>query len=1021
MLIESIFTKFFGTPHERYNKKLTPAVEAILSLEPTLAALHDDDLAAKTLEFRTRMEEGASLDDLLPEAFAVAREAGDRRLGVLNILDPKFGFDLSLLSTDHQQLVTEARTALEEGADIVTLHFPADLYARVREVYPDSLPPYRMRIFDVQMRGGMILHAGKIAEMKTGEGKTLVATTAVYLNALEGKGVHVVTVNDYLARRDSEWMGRLYRFLGLTVGLIVHDKSEPQRRESYHADITYGTNNEFGFDYLRDNMANEPDECVQRELNFAIVDEVDSILIDEARTPLIISGPAEESTDKYGKADAVIPLLKKDVHYQVEEKHKNALLTDRGVQACEKALGLDNLYSDANTDWVHHIQQALRAHVIYQRDTDYVVQDGEVVIVDEFTGRTMPGRRWSDGLHQAVEAKERVRIARENQTLATITFQNYFRMYRKLSGMTGTADTEAQEFHEIYKLGVVVVPTNRPMIRRDNSDWVFRTDKEKYDAIHEDVKERHALGQPVLVGTVSIEKSEKLSAILSRNGVPHDVLNAKQHAREALIVLDAGSLGKVTIATNMAGRGTDIVLRDSTWKELLSHWVESGFVPRGLPLDPAQQDEAIVAFWAEKTLEEKALAKLEGTLPERLEAVNKVRIEQDYPAYPAPWDLRVKEKISVRSLGGLHIVGTERHESRRVDNQLRGRSGRQGDPGSSRFFLSLDDDLMRIFGGENIRSMMDRLGAKEGEVITHSLLDRSIAGAQKRVEAQNFEIRKHLLEYDDVMNSQRKVVYKLRRRILDGEDVRDEIISRIEDAVDIKVSEMLQMDLLPEDAAWSVNETDLRRHFTVEYNLANSISVGASRQAIVEEVSQLAVKAYTDLEERIGEDIRDIERQILLFTIDHIWKAHLYEMDHLKEAIRFRGYGQRDPLSEYKHEGFLLFQQMMDRLAYEIAGRVLHIHPEQRPQFQQTPRSRAQYRELHGEDEPEPSQRQAPAPTPRPESAPMLPGTRPVFAPPPSAGAGRMPQGTAVATVGRNDPCPCGSGKKFKKCHGENL
>ena len=470
MLIESIFTKFFGTPHERYNKKLTPNVEAIAAMESALADLHDDDLSAKTLEFRKRLAEGTTLDDLLPEAFAVVREAGDRRLGILNILDPKHGFDLALLSQDNRRLVEDARTALEAGADIVSLRFPADLYATVRALYPESLPPFRMRIFDVQMRGGMILHAGKIAEMKTGEGKTLVATTAVYLNSLEARGVHVVTVNDYLARRDSEWMGRLYRFMGLTVGLIVHDKSEPERRESYHADITYGTNNEFGFDYLRDNMANEPDECVQRELNFAIVDEVDSILIDEARTPLIISGPAEESTDKYGKADTIIPLLKKDVHYTVEEKHKNALLTDRGVAACEKALGLDNLYSDANTDWVHHIQQALRAHVIYQRDTDYVVQDGEVVIVDEFTGRTMPGRRWSDGLHQAVEAKERVRIARENQTLATITFQNYFRMYRKLGGMTGTADTEAQEFHEIYKLGVVVVPTNRNMIRIDNND-----------------------------------------------------------------------------------------------------------------------------------------------------------------------------------------------------------------------------------------------------------------------------------------------------------------------------------------------------------------------------------------------------------------------------------------------------------------------------------------------------------------------------------------------------------------------
>jgi preprotein translocase subunit SecA len=1020
MLIDAIFTKLFGTPHERYNKKLTPSVEAIAAFEPTLAALHDEELALRTVEFRDRLSQGATLDDLLPEAFAVVREADDRRLGVLNLLDPKHGFDLSKLSGSHQKLVLEAREALEAGADVVSLRFPADFYAAVREMNPDSVPPFRMRVFDVQMRGGMILHAGKIAEMKTGEGKTLVATTAVYLNALSAKGVHVVTVNDYLAKRDSEWMGRLYRFLGLTVGLIVHEKSEPERRESYHSDITYGTNNEFGFDYLRDNMAREPDECVQRELNFAIVDEVDSILIDEARTPLIISGPAEESTDKYGKADTVIPLLKKDVHYTVEEKHKNAMLTDRGVQACEKVLGLDNLYADSNTDWVHHIQQALRAHVIYKRDIDYVVQNGEVIIVDEFTGRTMEGRRWSDGLHQAVEAKEKVRIARENQTLATITFQNYFRMYKKLAGMTGTADTEAQEFHEIYKLGVVVVPTNRAMIRKDRNDWVFRTDKEKSEAILEDVKERHALGQPVLVGTVSIEKSEHLSSVLSRSGVPHDVLNAKQHAREAAIVLEAGRLGKVTIATNMAGRGTDIVLRDTSWKDLLAHWVETKLAPRGLPLDAAEQDEAILAFWAERTLDEKARAKFAGTREEKLALLNKVREEQEFPPYPAPWDLRGMEQITVRRLGGLHIVGTERHESRRVDNQLRGRSGRQGDPGSSRFFLSLDDDLMRIFGGEGIRAMMDRLGAKEGEVITHPLLDRSIAGAQKRVEAQNFEIRKHLLEYDDVMNSQRKVIYSLRRRILDGEDVRDEIVNRVQDAVDIKVSEMLQQDILPEDPAWEVHENDLRRHFTADYRLAAAVAGGASRDIIVEEVSDLALKAYEKIEEQVGEEMREVERQILLYTIDHLWKAHLYEMDHLKEAIRFRGYGQRDPLSEYKQEGFSLFQQTMDRLAYEIAGRVLHIQPDHRPQAPR-PAARPQY-QLHGADDGSApaAPQQAPAPAPRPAAAPLLPGTQPVYVPPQPPQM-RLPQGAVSSSVGRNDPCPCGSGKKFKKCHGEHL
>ncbi len=1019
MLFDAIFTKLFGTPHERYNKKLTPNVEAIVALEPVLRALHDDELSAKTLEFRQRLEAGTALDDLLPEAFAVVREAADRRLGILNILDPKHNFDLAKFDGTHQKLVLEARERLEAGADIVDIRFPASIYDAVREMYPESLPPFRMRVFDVQMRGGMILHAGKIAEMKTGEGKTLVATTAVYLNALTAKGVHVVTVNDYLAKRDSEWMGRLYRFLGLTVGLIVHEKTDFQRREAYHADITYGTNNEFGFDYLRDNMARHPDECVQRELNFAIVDEVDSILIDEARTPLIISGPAEESTDKYAKADAVIPLLKKDVHYTVEEKHKNAMLTDRGVEACEKALGLENLYADTNTDWVHHLQQALRAHVIYKRDADYVVKDGEVIIVDEFTGRTMEGRRWSDGLHQAVEAKEKVKIARENQTLATITFQNYFRMYKKLGGMTGTADTEAQEFHEIYKLGVVGVPTNRPMIRKDRNDWVFRTDKEKHDSILEDIRDRSALGQPVLVGTVTIEKSEKLSALLQRHGVAHDVLNAKQHQREAGIVAEAGSLGKVTIATNMAGRGTDIVLRDTTWKDLLAHWVDRGFAPRGLPLDSDAQDEAILAHWAQKSLDDKGREKFQGTKDEKLAILNKMRAEQELPPYPAPWELRARQgAISCRELGGLHIVGTERHESRRIDNQLRGRSGRQGDPGSSRFFLSLDDELMRIFGGDGIRSMMDRLGAKEGEVITHPLLDRSIAGAQKRVEAQNFEIRKHLLEYDDVMNAQRTVVYKIRRRILDGENVRDEIVRRVEEAAEIKITELLEQDLVPDDPIWLQHEAELQRHFTIDYALHSAVAAGVSRNHIIDEVVEKVNEAYKVLEERCGEEIREAERQILLYTIDHLWKAHLYEMDHLKEAIRFRGYGQRDPLSEYKQEAFRMFGQTMDRLSLEIAGRVMHISPDQMPRAQE--RARIQYQTIH--EDPSQQGRAQQAPQAPPEMAPLLPGTRPVMAPPPQMR--QQPtaaQAAALANIGRNDPCPCGSGKKFKKCHGEHL
>jgi preprotein translocase subunit SecA len=1018
MILDTIFTKLFGTPHERYNKKLTPMVEEINALEPAIRALHDDDLALKTAEFRRRMaEENLTLDDLLPEAFAVVREAADRRLGILNVLDPKHEFDLARLSGSHQKLVLDARERLEAGTDIVDIHLPADFYDAIRAMYPESMPPFRMRVFDVQMRGGMILHAGKIAEMKTGEGKTLVATTAVYLNALGGQGVHVVTVNDYLAKRDSEWMGRLYRFLGLTVGLIVHEKKDEERRLSYHSDITYGTNNEFGFDYLRDNMARHPDECVQRVLNFAIVDEVDSILIDEARTPLIISGPAEESTDKYAKADAIIPFLKKDIHYTVEEKHKNAMLTDRGVEACEKALGLTNMYADGNVDWVHHLSQALRAHVIYHRDVDYVVKDGEVVIVDEFTGRTMEGRRWSDGLHQAVEAKEKVRIARENQTLATITFQNYFRMYKKLGGMTGTADTEANEFQQIYKLGVVVVPTNRPMIRKDRDDWVFRTDKEKYDAIVQDVKERHALGQPVLVGTVTIEKSETLSKLLQREGVPHDVLNAKQHQREAIIVAEAGHLGRVTIATNMAGRGTDIVLRNTDWKTLLEHWIEKGIAPKGIARDAEQQDEELLAFWAERTLSEKDRAKFVGTKQERLAILNKAREDEEQPYYPAPWELRELGTFTNRLLGGLHIVGTERHESRRIDNQLRGRSGRQGDPGSSRFFLSLDDDLMRIFGGDNIRSMMDRLGAKEGEVITHPLLNRSIASAQKRVEGQNFEVRKHLLEYDDVMNAQRTVVYKIRRRVLDGEDVRDEIVQRIEEAIEIKVMELLAQDFAADDPAWESADQDLRRTFGVDYSFKSAVTASSSRENIVDEVIKLVMENYEAIERKVGdEQMRELERQLLLIVIDNLWKAHLYEMDHLKEAIRFRGYGQKDPLSEYKREAFSLFDQTMDRLAVEITARLLHLDPDQLPQLRIS-RAQRQMIEIHG-NVPNPGQSQPQTP---PQMAPLLPGTRPVMAPPPQMQRPAGPPPAMFANVGRNDPCPCGSGKKFKKCHGEGL
>ncbi len=939
MILNAILTKLFGTAHEREVKRLLPEVEAINALSSQMEVLDDADLAAKTQEFRARLKEGQTLDDLLHEAFAVCREANDRRLGMLNVLDEAHGFDLSQLSEASQLLVKDARTKLAEETPVHSLHFPASFYSEIRTLIPESRFPFRYRPFDVQLLGGMVLHHGKIAEMKTGEGKTVVATLPVYLNALAGKGVHLVTVNDYLASRDAKTMSKVYRFLGLTVGIIVHGLNEKERRENYSADVTYGTNNEFGFDYLRDNMAHHFDDCVQRELNFAIVDEVDSILIDEARTPLIISGPAAESTDKYMQANNVVKVLKKETHYTLDEKEKHVSLTEEGVNTCEAQLGLENLYGDLNTEWVHHISQALKANVMFKKDVDYVVKNQQVVIVDEFTGRLMEGRRYSEGLHQAIEAKEGVPIARENQTLATITFQNYFRLYSKLAGMTGTADTEATEFGQIYKLKVVAIPTNKNMIRLDQHDVVYKTRREKVDAIVADIKERNAKGQPVLVGTVSIEKSEELSLKLRREGIEHEVLNAKQHEREAHIIEHAGKFGKVSLATNMAGRGTDIQLGPG-----------------------------------------------------------------------------------VLEVGGLYVLGTERHESRRIDNQLRGRSGRQGDPGASQFYLSLEDDLMRIFGSDRISRIMDRLGVEEGEVISHPLVNRAIETAQKRVEGQNYEIRKHLLEYDDVMNRQRTVIYGLRRRILKGEEIKDEILARMEDAVDLVVSQYALAGNYPEN--WELENlyAEIKRAFDVDYRIPDEGLSSQTAEATVEEVSALARQNYERIEADLGsEQMREIERQVLLSVIDHIWREHLYAMDHLRDATRFRGYAQRDPLQEYKKEGFALFGTTLDRIALEVTQRILHIDPGFLRR-QQEAMVRAREIELM-------RRRQAQLSGPSMENQgggavsgrPVSPGGSL-----PSGGPGASGGRTQVRTanpsvakiVGRNDPCPCGSGKKFKKCHG---
>jgi preprotein translocase subunit SecA len=925
-MIAAILRKVFGTKHERDVKRMQPAVAQINALEPELQGLDDSGLAAKTDEFRKRVADGEDLDDLLPEAFAVCREAARRRLG--------------------------------------------------------------MRHFDVQLIGGMVLHEGTIAEMATGEGKTLVATLPAYLNALSGKGVHIVTVNDYLAKRDAQWMGPVYQALGLSVGVIQHEASfqyDPAyvtpdvrmtalrpigRREAYLADITYGTNNEFGFDYLRDNMRFSLDELVQRELNYAIVDEVDSILIDEARTPLIISGPAEESTELYYKIDRIIPKLKRaativegklsEVEEQkagdfiVDEKARTVSLTEEGIVSCERLLGIDNLYDPQHINALHHIQQGLRAHALFRRDVDYMVKDGEVIIVDEFTGRLMPGRRWSDGLHQAVEAKESVRIERENQTLATITFQNYFRMYAKLAGMTGTAETEAEEFAKIYKLDVTVIPTNRTLIRLNNPDVVYKTEREKFNAVVDDIRERNAKGQPILVGTVSIEKSERLSALLKKRGIRHEVLNAKYHEREAEIVAQAGREASVTIATNMAGRGTDILLGgnpDFLSKEIL----------RKKGLDPAT------------------------ALPEaRAAALEEAR------RITEPEHQRVVER------GGLHIVGTERHESRRIDNQLRGRSGRQGDPGSSRFYLSLEDDLLRIFGSQRIQGIMDRLGMEEGEPIEHRLVTRAIATAQKRVETHNFEIRKHLLEYDDVMNKQREIIYGMRRQILEGASQAETVAEWMEDLVTGTLDGFAPESAHVEDWDLAGLGETLYRQFDVRIPAGRYEDL-ASRSALDELVTETVTARYAQRERELGPDLmRALERHEMLIVIDTQWKDHLLSIDHLKEGIGLRGYGQRDPLTEYKKEAFDLFQDMVERVKAAVIERLFKVQVvRDAPMELPAMTAWARTHETRGE----------------------VPGERPAGAPAPPATPRSAPRSPTGEKIGRNDPCYCGSGKKYKKCH----
>jgi len=841
-MVTNLLAKVFGSKNERELKKIRPVVDIINAFEPKMQSMSDEELKAQTPLFKERLNNGESLDDILPEAFATVREASVRTL--------------------------------------------------------------QMRHFDVQLIGGIVLHQGKIAEMKTGEGKTLAATLPAYLNALSGKGVHIVTVNDYLARRDTEWMGHIYKFLGLSVGCILHGLNDDERNAAYGSDITYGTNNEFGFDYLRDNMKFDIETIVQKNLNFAIVDEVDSILIDEARTPLIISGPAEKSTELYHLVNGIIPRLVSERDFTLDEKARSAMMTEEGIAKAEQLLKIDNLYDPKHIEILHHVNQALKAHTLFKRDVDYIVKNGEVIIVDEFTGRLMPGRRYSQGLHQALEAKENVTIENENQTLATVTFQNYFRMYNKLAGMTGTADTEAAEFKKIYDLDVIVIPTNQPMIRIDYSDVIYKTRKEKFDAAINEIVELNKRGQPVLVGTISIDVSESFSTKLKKRGIKHSVLNAKNHEKEAEIIALAGQKGAVTISTNMAGRGTDIVLGEG-----------------------------------------------------------------------------------VTDLGGLHILGTERHESRRIDNQLRGRSGRQGDPGSSRFYLALEDDLLRIFGGERITGIMEKLGMEDGEPIENKLISRAIENAQAKVEGHNFDIRKHLLEYDDVMNQQREVVYRQRREALNGKSLKPAIEEMIRDIAEEITYGFADERTHPEEWNWKGLKKAVFKQFNFRLDdIGDETMDGLTREGLAQLIADSSLIVYNEKEASVGsEEFRHLERIVMLQTVDNLWKDHLLSMDHLKEGIGLRGYAQQDPLIVYKKEGFELFQEMVSRIKEETLGILYRIQISEPQNIVDLQQPREQKLVFSSGDEP---------------------ATK------------KNPVKRAQKKVGRNAPCPCGSGKKYKKCCG---
>ncbi len=913
-MVKSIIEKVIGSYSDRELKRIMPIVDEIEEMEPKIKPLSDEQLKAKTPEFKKRLEEGETLNDILPEAFAVVREASCRVLG--------------------------------------------------------------KRHFNVQLIGGIVLHQGRISEMKTGEGKTLMATLPVYLNALEGKGVHVVTVNDYLARRDSEWMGKIYNFLGLTVGLIVHDLDNVERREAYNCDITYGTNNEFGFDYLRDNMVIYKEEMVQRELHYAIVDEVDSILVDEARTPLIISGAGDKSTDLYKKANTFASRLRvkvytqtddkqqedeADADYIVDEKAHSAALTARGVTRAEQFFGLENLSDTENLTISHHINQAIKAHGLMKNDKDYVVKDGEVIIVDEFTGRLMYGRRYSDGLHQAIEAKENVKVERESKTLATITFQNYFRMYDKLAGMTGTAQTEEQEFQTIYKLDVIVIPTNMPMIRVDHPDCVFKNEVGKFNAVIEEIVERHKVGQPILIGTISIEKSEFLSSMLKKRGIAHQVLNAKFHEKEAEIIAQAGKFNAVTIATNMAGRGTDIVLGGNDEFMAKQELRKQGY-----------SEELISESTSYNDTDDEEILKVRAAFNQ--------------------YDEEFKKKISVErnkviEAGGLHIIGTERHESRRIDNQLRGRSGRQGDPGSSRFYISLEDDLMRLFGSDRLTNVVNALGLEEDQPIEHRMLSNAIESAQRRVEGKNFAIRKQVLQYDDVMNKQREVIYKQRKQVLNGENLKESFVKMLEGTVDGVVATYCSDSPHPDLWDWEAMAVEAESIFMPKgaLSISREEMENYSKEDLREKMLTAANQAYENKEAENGSEMmREIERIVLLRVVDEKWMDHIDAMDQLRYGVGMRGYAQRDPVVEYRIEGFDMFEEMIRNIQQDSVKMLLHVRIDREHEAPRREKVAEPITASHGDEEP------------------------------------KKQAARSSDKVGRNDLCPCGSGKKYKKCHGAN-